>query len=123
MYPFHPHFTLNARKGLRGLLTTEHGEVIFKTLRPLRAKKLWLAGEPYLHITREGVKHFFGESTEAERINLLEACKTAGEVELILKMSTAHAALKTAARERLLELGIEPALESTEARTSTRKRS
>ena len=42
MFPFQPHFQLNARKGLRGFLTEDHGEVIFKRLASERAFSLWL---------------------------------------------------------------------------------
>lgn len=129
MFQFHPYFTLNARKGLRGLLTDKHGEVIFRKLRAERAFKLWKDGAAYLHITKEGARHFMGEATEQERIKFLEACKTGPEVEAVLKVSTAHAALKNAAKERLAELGLEPAEEATtpsastkEARPSTRKK-
>lgn len=127
MFPFQPYFTLNARRGLRGLVLEKGPEVIFKKLSADRALKLWRQGAYYLHITREGVKHFFGEATEPERIALLGACKTGGEVELILKGGHAHAALKNAARERLVELGLEPepAADSTkplEGTSSPRKR-
>jgi len=105
--PVYPtHFTLTARKGLRGVEMREWGSITFSRISPAFAEKLWLGGFPYLHITAEGAKHYFAEATLEERKQLLELCRTPAEVLAIRDIKPGKAIDKAAqARIAFLEDG------------------
>lgn len=100
----YPHyFSLVARPGIKGVVTSAFGRVLFNKVREVQAKHLWLGGFPYLHITAEGARALFDGTTLEQRKALLDLCRTPKEVAAIVGIKPGKA-IEKAGEDRLAEL-------------------
>lgn len=89
-------FTIRTRPGIRSVVHPKFGRVHFSTLRPERARQLWLAGFDRLELTAEGARVLFADANLAERKALLGHCTTPAEVEAIVQLKPSASIRKDA---------------------------
>lgn len=102
IYP--KYFNLVARKGI-GSIHRDGTEIVFKYLTLAKAKMLWEDGLPHLHITPEGARELYADSTPEQRAKLiLEVCKTPEEIEAIALLKPGSKLVTKAAADRAQQL-------------------
>lgn len=105
---FVPYFKLNARPGIKGVVD-DRGDVIFRNITVAQALELWKRGATYLQLTKEGARHYFGDTTSEERTELLRYCRTDDEVNALLDLPKPGKGFKAAAQARMATWAVPPA--------------